>query len=249
MRAALGLAALLLCMAWSASAPAEPAPLRVHVRVEGAWAQLWSGWVELAPTYTVVAENSGRSYTLDARTPLGALQATGLPLAVTDAYDDLVVVAVAGEAWWATRWWDYRVNWVQTGYGNQAQWLAYGPGLHDGDEVLWYPEAFGSTPLRLTDVGPAFGLPDGSCARAERVETLAADVAHEPGQPWPPVVWEPAPLSRLEGAAAQPVVGGATVARAPQPGLLWAAEEALPGGVPYHPIRSERSLIDCTPVI
>ena len=231
------------------AAGSEAAPLVVHVRVEGKYALLWEGDVALGETFTLVAANSGRAHTLPARTPLGALWAAaqqgGFALEVSDGYSDFVALRVAGEYWWGTWWWDYRVDWVQTNYGAQAQWLAWGPALRDGASVLWYPETAGSTPLRLTAVGPALGA--GPCARAQLVEAPLLDPLHQPGQPWPELTWRPAQLARLrthDGSEA-PVALGAGVALVEAPGWVWADDLPLPGPAAWHYVRSPRSWLPC----
>lgn len=245
MRAPL-LAALILVspgLAWAV----DNAPLHVHVRVEGNYQHVWEGTVELDAVFTLVA-SSGRSYELPARTPLGALAAAareaGMPLSVSDEFTDFVVLAVAGEAWWDLRWWDYRVNWVHTNYGAQVQWLAWGPGLQDGDSVLWYVETFGSTPLRLTGAGPAVQT-GSTCSRAFLTESPAFDPAHNPGQPWPSLLWRPAQLARLRGASESPAPAGAALATAGESGWLWAEEHPLPYYLLYTYVRSNRAWLAC----
>lgn len=214
--------------------------VRVHMRVEGAWAHVLDAEVELPATYTLVASNSGRTYTLDARTPLAALvlaaREAGLALEVSDEYADFVVKAVAGETWYDTKWWDYRVDWVEPNYGAQAQWLAWGPPLIDGAEVLWYVDQAGMTPLRMAPVAAA---PE-PCADAVLVETPAIDVVHQPGQPWPQVLWKPVPLARLAGAVQGPVVAGVGAGFGFQ-GDFWAEEQPLPVAPLVHYIRSQRA--------
>lgn len=243
MRAPL-LAALLLAPLAPAASGGEDA-LLVHVRIEGAYAQLWSGEVALGDAYTLVA-SGGRTHTLDARTPLGALAAAaekaGLALEVSDEYSDFVVRGVAGEAWYSTQWWDYRVDWVEPNYGAQRHWLAWGPGLRDGSEVLWYVDRSGMTPLRAAPLASAPGPP---CWHALRVETLALDVQHQPGQPWPPVAWRPAPLARVAGSASGPVAAGLGLAASQGAGEAWAEEQPLPVAPLVHYIRSPRVALPC----
>lgn len=221
----------------------------VHVRIEGRHAQLWDGWVELPATFTFTGSYTGRLHTVPGNTPLGALwaaaQQAGMALDITDQFSDFVAWNVSGEFAWGATYWNYRVDWVQTNYGEQGQWLAWGAPKHpivDGGEVLWYVELPLDSPLHLTDLGPVAG--SGPCARAELVQTLALDEQHEPGRDWPRVVWAPVPLATLAGASDTPVVAGAGVAVASRSGPVWADEAALPASA-GHSIRSERSWLPC----
>jgi hypothetical protein len=242
MRIAPLLAALLL-------APLAGAPgtqdVVVHVRIEGAWAHVWEGEVRLGPTFTLQA-SSGKVHTLPGPTPLQALveaaRIAGLDLEVSDAYSDFVVRSVEGEAWYDTRWWDYRVDWIEPNYGAQAQWLAWGPPLQQGSAVLWYVDTFGTTPLRLTPRAAAPGPP---CLHVAQVESLAVEVVHNPGQPWPPALWRPVPLARLAGAVPGIVVGGVGTGFAQAEGPYWADEQALPLTPLVHYVRSPRAIADC----
>jgi hypothetical protein len=236
--------ALLLALALLAPlAAADAGGLHVHVRVEGR-AQTWfDGWVQVPDAYTLTAL-SGRSYALDARTPLGALWATGLALGISDEFDDLEPLNVSGEFAWDTGWWDYRVDWVQTDYGPQQQWLSGGAPVHplaDGSEVLWYVARHNESPLHLTALGPEAG--SGPCAQAVQIQTLAVDENHEAGQPWPPVAWAPAPAVAMRGSAA--LLGAAAGASLlAGPGQGWAEEMPLPVAV-LHWTRSERLDVPC----
>lgn len=222
--------------------------IEVEVRIEGHYRHVWSGAVQLAGTYTFVAE-SGRTHTLDARTPLGALhaaaQAAGLELTLRDEYDDFEAVSVGGEFWWDVKWWDFRVDWVQTNYGPQGQWLdARGP-LPEGASVLWYVEQPGSIPLHLEPLAPPAG--PGPCAQPFEIETLVLDSLHQAGQPWPQLTWRPAELVRLNGASLVPAPTGVAVAFASEAGWEWAEAEPMPVGLLFHPIRSERVWVACPP--
>jgi hypothetical protein len=240
-------AAALLALALAAPALAAPSDApTVHVRVEGFHAQVWSGEVTLPASYTFVAEG-GAAHTQDGRTPLGALwaasQQAGFGLDIRDEYDDLEPIRIAGEAWWEAKWWDYRVNDVQTNYGPQQQWLAAGPSLANGDEVLWYVEQPGMTPLRLSLLAQAGR---GPCAVAARVEQPVLDPLVQAGQPWPTLTWGPAPLARLGGAGGDaPAVAGAGWGVVTEPGPLWAEEQPLPVGLLIHYVRSERAAVAC----
>lgn len=204
------------------AADGDEAPIEVTVRIEGPDATIWTGTVALDGTYSLTADTSGETYTLDARTPLGALHAAaeagGFDLYVSDdfASTDFDVRAVAG-AWEAgTWWWDYRVNWVATYYGDQHGWLTYGPGLADGDRVLWYLETTGSRPLRLTvDAaeavpGAGSGAPGPDGVASFRVEWPLVDPFHRPGKPWPTQVWTPAHAAHLTGDVEAEAPAGVT---------------------------------------
>lgn len=237
-------AVLLLALPFAASGSPADAAL-VHVRVEGAWEHLWSGAVTLEGTYALTAGNSGRTYALDARTPLGALVAAaregGFSLDVSDEFSDFVVLAIAGDAWFGAHWWDYRVDWVEPNYGPQQQWLAWRPPLADGTEVLWYLDAIGTTPLRLAPLAGAAGPP---CAQLARVDRPAVDTVHQPGQPWPQPVWGPVPAARLAGAVQGPVVAGAGLGFGAA-GAFWAEEQPLPLAPLVHYIRSPLTTTTC----
>ncbi|MCA1814096.1 MAG: hypothetical protein LC624_09125 [Halobacteriales archaeon] len=238
------LRAVLVLVLVLASVPAGAQDLRVHVRVEGRQQTWFDGWVPLRDAFPLVA-TSGRAYTLDAHTPLGALAATGLALRVSDEFDDLEPLAVQGEYAWDTAWWDYRVDWVQTNYGPQSQWLAGGAPAHalaDGSELLWYVARHFETPLHVTALSPGIG--PGPCAQAVEVQTLALDVNHEAGQPWPPVAWTPAALAALRGSTSPWAVAGAGLAVVEGSGDVWAEEPALPLAA-THLTRSERIAMAC----
>lgn len=214
--------------------------VEVQVRVEGPEATIWIGTVTLAGTYDLTADTSGETYTLDAHTPLGALHAAaeagGFDLHVSDdfASTDFDVQAVA-RVWEAgTWWWDARVNWVSTYYGNQRGWSTYGPDLADGDRVLWYLETTGSKPLRLTadaaTGSPASDGPGPDGVAAFRVEWPLVDPFHRPGKPWPTQVWTPAHAAHLTGdveaeapagIAAVPLEEGTHTTKALVRGDLW----------------------------
>lgn len=221
--------------------------VEVQVRIEGAYGQIWSGRVNLEGTFDLTA-TSGRTHTLEARTPLGAIVAAGRAggpaLQVTDEYSDFVVLGVAGEYWYDTRWWDYRVDWVEPNYGAQVQWLAWGEPAHplrDGAEVLWYVDTFAMTPLRAKPLATVPGAP---CAHALFAETLLADPVHNPGQPWPPLVWRPVQAARVAGAAQGQVAAGIGVGFGGA-GQAWVEEQPLPLTPLVHYIRSPRLALAC----
>lgn len=190
--------------------------VQVQVRIEGPpdAGTIWSGNVTLSGTYQLTATTSGETYTLDARTPLGALDAAAgegsFDVRVSDdfASSDFTVDAVDGHRSDGVYWWDYRVEWVKTYYGNQRGWLEHGPGLQDGDRILWYLETTASRPLRLSADGAAA---QGDGAAAFRIEWPAGDPSHRPGKPWPTLVWTPAHATRLVGDIQAPAPAGAAV--------------------------------------
>lgn len=223
----------------------------VTVRVEGPDATVWTGTVTLEGTYDLTADTSGETYTLEARTPLGALHAAagagGFDLYVNDDFASTDFTVEAVEDVWRSGvwWWDYRVNWVATYYGNQRGWLAHGPGLEEGDRILWYLETTGSRPLRLTvdaaqgvpvQGGPGPG-PDG--AAAVRIEWPLVDPFHRPGKPWPTQVWLPAHGAEVRTDGGSPVPAPAGAAVVP----LDAGEHALRATVDpaLYPVETVRS--------
>lgn len=216
----LHLLALVLFLAAGAPANAET-PLAVHVRVEGAWDTLWEGEVDASGYVAFTAYNSGGTHTIEAHTPLGVLlraaEAGGFEVLVTDAWvpgGDFTVDQVAEERWAGAIWWDYRVNLVQTYYGAHFGWLEHGPGLAAGDRVLWYPEATGSRPLRLTAQTTDEGIPGGVAAFA--AEWAIVDPPHQPGRSWPTQVWTAAHAARIVGdVTADAPLGLTVVALAP----------------------------------
>lgn len=202
----------------AAAAGAEDDVLEVTVRIEGPAGTIWSGPVTLEGTYLLTETSSGRSYELEARTPLGALHAAsqtgGFSLRVDDAFAaaDFTVEAVDGVREQGIYWWDYRVDLKATYYGAQHQWLDHGPGLQDGDEVLWYLETTGSRPLRLTVDAQAGAPGTGSGAASLRVEWPLVDAHHRAGTPWPPTqLWLPAHATRIVGDAEAPAPAGVAV--------------------------------------
>jgi hypothetical protein len=89
--------------------------------------------------------------------------------------------------------------------------------------------------------------PSGSCLQPELVETLAADVLHQPGQPWPPVLWRPVHAAVLRGSLVQPVLAGAGVAAVEAPGGVVWAEDVVASLGPARFIRSEAAWVPCPP--
>lgn len=229
---------------------AQPHDVLLYVRVEGTEANVFRGWVEVPASIAFTAHNSDTNHTIDGHTPLGALLAAarqgGFAVLVTDEFLglDLSVDAVEGEWTSGLRWWDFRVNGVATYYGAQAGWLAFGPGLGAGDEVLWYLETIGASPLRARATAGA-PLPDGGCAFAVQVDVRFPDTQHRAGQPWPSPAWAPVPVARLAGTSTAPVVAGTALLVAPPPGAEeWAEknEAAAPGP---DLVRSDRILVRC----
>lgn len=231
---------------------AHAGELLVHVRVEGASATVFRGWVPVPEALSVAAYDSGKTYAIHGHTPLGALlaaaRAGGFEVLVTDEFLDMdfSVDAVAGEWGRGPRWWDYRVNYVATYYGNHFGWLAFGPGLETGDEVLWYLEGVGVRPLRARAL-PLAPPGEGGCLEELGVEVPFPDLQHRAGQPWPSVVWKPADAAELRGAWRAPVVGGHAVLLVPRGGgHVWAEEPNLPV-VEAPAVRSDRLFLHCPP--
>lgn len=230
---------------------ANSGDLLLYVRVEGLYENVFRGWVDVPDQVTFTAHNSGATYTIEGHTPLGALlaasQSAGFDVDVTDEFlgMDFLVVAIAGEWAQGLRWWDERVNSVATYYGDHYGWLAFGPGLRTGDDVLWYWDGIGVTPLRASyaSLGP---VPTGGCAFAVHVWERFPDVQHRAGNPWPAVTWAPVSVAQLEGTSSGPVAGGATIALVPSPGgTVWADEaEFLPTATP-HLVRSDALRLPC----
>lgn len=235
----------------AASAPAlgdDGDGVQVQVRIEapGDRGTLWVGNVTLSGTYELTADTSGETYTLDQRTPLGALHAAagradlGLQISDDFASSDFTVQAVDGSWAHGTFWWSYRVNWVKTYYGNQRGWLQHGPGLEDGDRILWYMKTTGSKPLRLSATadappGPTPHAPDG--AAAFRVEWPVVDPSHRPGKPWPTLVWGPAHATEIVGDVEAPAPAGAAAVPLDE-GTYRAKAVADRDAWPVHTVRS-----------
>lgn len=251
MRAA-PLVAAILAAPTIGSAEGYSGGLLLHVRVEDSYNQVFRGWVDVPETVQFVAHNSGKQYTIHGHSPLGALLSAsrrgGFEVLVSDEFlgMDFSVEAVAGDWGGGPRWWDYRINYVATYYGSHYQWLAFGPELRSGDEVLWYLEGVGVPVLRLR-VQPAGPSSAGGCAYAFLVEERFPDIQHQAGNPWPPVLWKPTTAAQLRGIPGMyPVVGGFTLAAAPPGGVqVWADTLALPAGVVLDVIRSDRAFLTC----
>lgn len=244
-------AAALVAALLAASAPVVADggddPVEVQVRIEGPadHGTIWIGNVTLSGTYELTADTSGETYTLDQKTPLGALHAAAekadLDLQVSDdfASSDFTVQAI--DRCWADGifWWSYRVNWVKTYYGNQRGWVQYGPGLEDGDRILWYMKTTGSKPLKLSGTaqappGPTRRAPDG--AAAFRVEWPVADPSHRPGKPWPTLAWGPAPATEIVGDVDAPAPAGAAVV--PLEEGAYRSKAIADDAWPLHTVRS-----------
>lgn len=245
-------AAALVAALLAASAPVVADdgddPVEIHVRIEGPadHGTIWVGNVSLSGSFELTASTSGGTYTLDQQTPLGALHAAAeqgdLDLRVGDdfASSDFTVHAIDGAWVHGAFWWDYRVDWVRTYYGNQRGWLEHGPGLEDGDRVLWYLETTGSKPLRLSasaqaPPGPTPHAPDG--AATFRVEWPVVDPSHRPGKPWPTLVWGPAHATEIVGDVDAPAPAGAAAVPLEE-GSYRSKAVADPGAWPVHTVRS-----------
>jgi len=172
---------------------AIPAPTAM-VRVEGPSSTIFQGTITLTGSVDIVADDSGNVYTLDAATPLSALELAsrqgGFDLQVTDKwiFFDLFVDSVAGIGPLGFSGWLYRVNAVMPFYGAGFGWQANGPALMTGDEILWY-WGMNEPPTRISHSDMAV---TGQPFRI-LVETTAYDYFHIPGNPWPAVNWVPLP--------------------------------------------------------
>jgi frataxin-like iron-binding protein CyaY len=108
--------------------------------------------VTLEPgTFNVTAESSGKTYTVDRQTALGALDATGTAYTIDDSYyqeyGSLFLNSVRGRAGEGTKGWMYQVNGESPAVGANTYALA------NGDEVVFFwSEGMSSTPATSSDV-------------------------------------------------------------------------------------------------
>lgn len=166
----------------------------VYVRIEGKYSTIWRGDTALSGDFNVMAYKSGNTYTIDARCPLGALDAAskqgGFGYDANDEWIfwDLFVDGVESEKAAGWEGWSYRVNYVATSYGPAYSWHSSGTELSDDDEILWYWGTFGTLPLKISAdksqgyMGEQFTI---------TVSTLDKDYWHNAGEPWPQVSWMP----------------------------------------------------------
>ncbi|WP_067048343.1 DUF4430 domain-containing protein [Methanofollis ethanolicus] len=100
-------------------------------------------------TFNVTAE-SGKSYSVDRRTALGALDASGASYVIRDswyaAYGTLYLTSVNGRAGQGTSGWMYQVNGVSPAVGANSHHV------NNGDKVVfYYSESMSATPETSTD--------------------------------------------------------------------------------------------------
>jgi outer membrane protein assembly factor BamB len=113
-----------------------------------------SSWITVtleSGTFNVTAANSGKTYTVDRRTALGALDAAGTPYTIDDSYyleyGSLFLNSVNGRAGEGTKGWMYQVNGESPGAGANAY------AVTNGDEVVFFwSEGMSSTPATSPDV-------------------------------------------------------------------------------------------------
>jgi len=113
-----------------------------------------SSWITVtleSGTFNVTAANSGKTYTVDRRTALGALDAAGTPYTIDDSYyqeyGSLFLNSVNGRAGEGMKGWMYQVNGESPGAGANAY------AVTNGDEVVFFwSEGMSSTPATSPDV-------------------------------------------------------------------------------------------------
>lgn len=99
--------------------------------------------------FTVTAE-SGKSYTVDRRTALGTLDASGASYVISDswyaAYGTLYLSSINGRAGQGTSGWMYQVNGVSPAVGANSYHV------NNGDKVVfYYSDSMSATPETSTD--------------------------------------------------------------------------------------------------
>ena len=104
-------------------------------------------------TFTVTADNSGQTYTVDRQTALGALDAAGAGYTIDDAfyqeYGSLFINSVNGRVNTGAQGWMYQVNDASPAVGANAYTVK------NSDEVIFFwSEGMGSTPATSPDVIP-----------------------------------------------------------------------------------------------
>jgi hypothetical protein len=130
----------LLALALTAPALA----VRVHVRVEGARTTIFGATApRLTPVTGTITPPSGAAVTVEAATPLGALEAAsrrGEFFYRLESFSFGPYVAQIGRlSGTATTGWVFKVN------GKSPPVGAHAVELKEGDRVLWYHATFGST--------------------------------------------------------------------------------------------------------
>lgn len=109
----------------------------------------WTAVTLGSGTFNVTAE-SGKPYTVDRRTALGALDASGASYVISDswyaAYGTLYLSSVNGRAGQGTSGWMYQVNGVSPAVGANAYHVS------NGDKVVfYYSDSMSATPETSTD--------------------------------------------------------------------------------------------------
>ncbi|TAJ45237.1 DUF4430 domain-containing protein [Methanofollis fontis] len=104
-----------------------------------------------AGNFSLTSANSGTTYTVNRRTALGALDASGAAYAIDDTWYDqygtLYVTAVNGRTNDGARGWMFQVNGVSPSVGANVK------GVQDGDRVVFYwSESMSSTPETSEEV-------------------------------------------------------------------------------------------------
>ncbi|MBP7299589.1 MAG: PQQ-binding-like beta-propeller repeat protein [Methanoculleus sp.] len=108
--------------------------------------------VTLEPgTFTITAENSGKTHTVNRQTALGALDAAGIAYTIDDSYyqqyGSLFINSVNGRANEGTKGWMYQVNSESPGSGANTHTV------RDGDKIVFFwSESMSSTPATSPDV-------------------------------------------------------------------------------------------------
>ncbi len=141
----------------------------------GDMAAFWKGNVTLAEnaTFNLTADNSGTNYTVDTRTALGALEATGLNYTVTDEFYEqfgsLFVESIEGRATEDMAGWYYQLNGAAPAVGANVQEVV------PGDEVIYYWSADENTAPETSDQVISIDVLDGTVILAEETFTVTAD--------------------------------------------------------------------------
>jgi len=154
-------------------------------------------WVSVtlaAGTFNITATNSGKTYTVDRQTALGALDATGIAYTTNDAYyleyGSLFIDSIRGRANEGTAGWMYQVNAESPGVGANAY------AVQNGDEVVFFwSEGMSSTPATSRDTifirvvtpgsssgGSGSGSSGSSSGGSGSTSTTATTGTGEPGE-------------------------------------------------------------------